>query len=129
MENQSKTENVTSRSILLIHILNIDDLWSHVPRSAASDKEVLFRFVKLGKAEISDHTVIVIFGSEQNVLRLQIPMHDSLAVHLLKTQQQPFDHSLCLLLRETVFTLNYFQFYLHLIIELTALKQLKDNVQ
>ena len=122
MEDEPQAEDIANGLILGLHILDVDDLRSHVTRRAASDKQILLRVCELGQSEIRNRTLETTLGPEKNVLRLQVPMHDLLAVHFLETLQDGEDGSLDLHRPELVLRL-------HLVIQLAALEQLHDNIQ
>ena len=122
MEDEPQAEDIANGLILGLHILDVDDLRSHVARRAASDKQILLRVCELGQSEIRNRTLETTLGPEENVLRLQVPMHDLLAVHFLETLQDGEDGSLHLRRPELVLRL-------HLVIQLAALEQLHDNIQ
>lgn len=97
MEDEAKTEDIANRCILSLHILDIDDLRRDVPRRAAPHKQVLLRIRELGQSVVGNYTLVAITTPEQNILRLEIAMHDVLAVHFLQPLQNTVDHQLYLL--------------------------------
>lgn len=81
MEDEAKTEDIANGRILGLHILDIDDLRRDIPRRAAPHEQVLLRIRELGQPVIGNHALVTITAPEQNILRLEVAMHDVLAVH------------------------------------------------
>lgn len=94
MEYEPQAENIANRFILSLHIFDVDDLRSHVARCSASHKEILLRVRKLRKPEIRNRALETPLSPEEDVLRLQVAMHDLLAVHFLESLQDSKDSRL-----------------------------------
>ena len=122
MENEAKTVEVAGVSILLGHILDVDDLGSHIARSAASNVEILWTVAELGEPQVADDDFVTPIGvldsllvvlelrnPEEQIVRLEIPMHDVVRVQSLEPfQKTPHDVD-GLLLRKQVLLLTYYK--------------------
>lgn len=94
MEDEAETEDIANRRVLGLHILDIDDLRRNVTRRSASHEQVLLRIRELSQSVIGNHALITINTPEQNILRLEVAMHDVLGVHFLESLQNAKDHQL-----------------------------------
>ena len=106
VEDEPQTEDVADWLILGLHVLKVDDLWRHVAWSSASHEEVLLGVCKFCKPVVSDHAVVGALRPEEDVLRLEVAVHDVLRVHLLQSFQQVLDDLPHLIGLELFFTLN-----------------------
>lgn len=121
MEDDSNTEKIANWVILSFQIFQVNDLWSHIARSTASYKQVLFFFAVGRKPKISNDTIIIIVFSQDDVLRFEISVHDFLVMHVLQSLKESFHDRFDLGRSELVFRLN-------LVIQLSTLQQLNLNV-
>lgn len=92
VEDEAETEDIADGRILGLHILDIDDLRGDVARRAAPHKQVLLLIGELSQSVIGNHALVAITAPEQNILRLEVAMHDVLAVHLPQPLQNTVDH-------------------------------------
>jgi hypothetical protein len=84
VEDDSDAENIADGAVLGLEIFEVDHFRGHITRRAAPDEHVVFLAV-LSKPEVSNNTIKISVLSQQNILRLEIAMHDALAVHDLKS--------------------------------------------
>jgi hypothetical protein len=116
VEDNPETEYIADWIALSFKVLKVDDFRGNVARRAAPHKQVL-RFVGPSRqSEISDYAVKVALLSHQNILRLEVAMHNSALVHVLQSHEQPSNCCLNLVGSEFVFGFD-------LVIELTALEK------
>ena len=113
MEDQSQTENVTNRAILTLQILDVDNFRGNVPRRATTNEEILINICELSQSEIGDNTLPSTFLPENEVLGLEVAMHDVFRVHFFESLKDGIDNEACLVGLELVFGLD-------LIVELSA---------
>lgn len=121
VEDEAETEDIADGRILGLHILDIDDLRGDVARRAAPHKQVLLLIGELSQSVIGNHALVAITAPEQNILRLEVAMHDVLAVHLPQPLQNTVDHQLDLRGLELFLGLDPFE-------ELSAFEQFEDDV-
>ena len=96
VEDESETEDIADGRVLGLHVLDIDDLGCHVARGAAPHEQVLLRICELSQPVVRNHALVTLAAPQQDVLRLEVAVHDVLAVHLLQPLQNAVDHELYL---------------------------------
>lgn len=84
MEDETQAEHVTDGVIFSLHVLDIDDLRSHIARSSAPDKQVLISITKFSQPEVSNNEVTAAWCPENEVFRFEISVHSLFAVHFLE---------------------------------------------
>ena len=97
MEDESQAEHVTYWVILSLHVLDIDDLRSHIARSSTPDKQVFISVAKLCQPEVSNYEVATAWCSENQIFRLEISVHGFFVVHFLESTQDGPDNFLDLM--------------------------------
>lgn len=122
MEDKPQAEHIANGFILGLHILDIDDLRSHVARSSASHEEILRNIRELRQSEVSNHALETSLISEQDVFWFEIAMHDLLGVHFLQPTKYGVNGSLDLHRFEPILRLD-------LVIQLSSFEQLHYNIQ
>ncbi len=106
MKDQTQTENVTNRFVLNFHILYVDHLRSHITRSPAPHIQIILRTTVFRQSKIRYDALNRVLTPQQNVLRLEITMHNSFSMDLLKSSQNAADNSLHLLGLKLLFSLH-----------------------
>lgn len=82
MEDESQAKDIANGVVFGTHVFDIDDLRGHIPWCSASNEQVLRLVRELCQAEIGYHAVPIPLLSENQVLRLQVTMHDLPRMHL-----------------------------------------------
>lgn len=121
MEDYSQTEHVANRVAFSFQVPQVRNLWCHVTWCPTPYEQVLGFIGPSRKTEVSDDTVIVTTLPQQNILRLQIPMHNSFFVHMFKTHQESSETRLNLWNGEFLFGLDF-------IMELSSLQKLNTDI-
>lgn len=103
VENESQTVHIAYCRIFSFHILNVDDLWSHIAWCSTTNKQVTFDVRELSETEISDNAIPLPFLSEQQILGFEISVHNTFRVHLPQTAQDTAHDGFSLLRFEFVF--------------------------
>lgn len=93
MEDSPKREDVALRFNVL-SLGESGDFRSDVARSAASVEDVIIAVGICREAEISNDRHKSSVSSQHNVLRLDVPMHDSVVVHFLESNRHSSDELL-----------------------------------
>lgn len=122
MENESQTIQVADRWILSFHVLYVDDFRRHVARRATPDKKIGLDIGELCQAKICDDAIPFVLLPKQQVLWLQISVHDALRVHLPEPAQDPMHNDSDLLGLELVLGLDF-------VVQMASWQKLEDNVQ
>ena len=122
MEDEPQAEHIANGLVLGLHVLDVDDLRSHVARSAAPHEEVLRDIGELSQPEVGNHALEAALTLEQDVLRLKVAVHDLLGVHFLQAAEDGVDGGLDLQGLEAVLGLD-------LIVQLPSFEQLHHDVQ
>jgi hypothetical protein len=123
MEDEAQAENVADGVILSLHVLDVDDLRSHIAGSSAAHEEILLGIAKLCKSEVSDDALSpAVLGAEDEVFRLEIAMHSLLGMHLLESLEDGVDDQPGLVRLEFVFGLDF-------VVELASFKELDHDVE
>ena len=78
MEDKTGREDVAQGLAFSIHVCNVNDLRSHVARSATSHEQIVLLFSPSGQSEVDNHHLARVFVSQHNVLGFQVAVHDSL---------------------------------------------------
>lgn len=94
-----------------IHWLSVsalfEDLWRHVarrPTGCSQDVELLFVHYP-GQAEICYQQICVVLGrTEEQILRLQVPVNDAMVVKICHCRQRGSDQVCCVALEVTAFS-------------------------
>ena len=107
MENDSYTEKVANRIVFSLEIFQVNDLWGYIPRSPASNKEILFLFGMGCESKVRNDTVKVILFPQYNIFRLKVPMHNFPIMHIFKSFQKSFHYSFYLGRSEFMFCLDF----------------------
>ena len=121
MEDESQAENIADGVVFGLHIFDVDDLGSHVPRGSAAHKQIFLGVRKLSQSEIGNHALPTPLPPEKYILRFQITMHNPPAMHFAEPEQDGVHDS---------FRLSRFEFVLSLdfVVELATLEQLDRDV-
>ena len=90
MENDAQAEHVADRSVLCFQVFQVDDFWGNVAWSTAPYKEVLFLISVSSQPKVSDYAVKIAIFSEENILWLEIPVHDVFGVHGFQSHANTF---------------------------------------
>jgi len=122
VEYQPQAENVADWIILGLHVFDVDDLGSDVAWGAAPDEEILVAVGEFSQSEVSYDALEAALRAEQDVLRLEISVHDPFAVHFLEAEQDGVHDDPGLLGLELVLGLD-------LVVELPALQQFNHDVK
>lgn len=122
MEDEPQAEHIAYGLVLGLHILDVDDLGSHVARSSASHEEILRNIRELRQSEVSNHALETSLISEQDVLWFEVAMHDLLGVHFLQPAEDGVNGGLDLQRLEPILSLD-------LVIQLSSFEQLHYNIQ
>jgi hypothetical protein len=81
VEDESEAEHVADGIVLGAHIFDVDHLRGHVPGGAAANEQIVWLVCELREAEIGDDAVEAALGPEDEVLGLEVAVHDAFAVH------------------------------------------------
>jgi hypothetical protein len=57
MKDEAKTENVTNRLVLSLHILKINNFRSDIAWCSTSHEQIFLRICELSKAIVTDHAI------------------------------------------------------------------------
>ena len=115
-------DDTTGPDVALLVVVLVEDLGGDVVRSAELLVEVTVGVVDEGRAEVDDLDLVELFVLlEQDVLRLQITMHDVCLVAVVDAGEDLFHENSSIALAELTALEN-------LIEELTTLADLSDQV-
>lgn len=121
IEDDPETEHVALLIIPLV-ILQVDNLGRHKPGSPAPREQLLLLLHERGQTIVNQAVARhIVFRLVDDVLGLQIPMHDALHVEVLKAQKDVVDDLLDLRLLLEVLVLKLRE-------KLLALKDLDDEI-
>lgn len=120
MKDHPNAEQVTNGFIASLQVLEVDYFRSHIAWRPTSYKHKVFVAV-LSQSKVSNHAVEVAICPHQNVLRLQVAVHDVVLVHYFQSFKNALHHSFCLMRGKFVLSLNF-------VVQLSALKQLDADV-
>jgi hypothetical protein len=98
-----------------------NDLWSHVAFCANRFRGFLFRTENGRQAEINDAQAYAVLTLEEDVLRLEIAMHDAEGMKILQAEQYLVRELFCTALRDVE------PAFLKIVEEVAAADQLGDN--
>lgn len=121
VEDDSHTEDVADRVVFGSEVLEVDDFWSDVPRGSASDEQILLFVAESGQSEVCHHAVELPLFLKDDILWLQIPVHDILLMHGFDSHQQSLHDCQDFLFGKCVFCL-------YLVVELASFQQLYHHV-
>jgi hypothetical protein len=93
VENDSHAKQVTDGLILSLEVFQIHHFRSHVTRSSTTHEKVRVILAVLSQTEICNNAIIVIFLSKENILRLEVSVHNSMTMHDLQALEDTLhDH-------------------------------------
>ena len=123
MENEAQAEHVTDGVILGLHVLDVDDLRSDVPRCTTPHKEVFVGIAEFSQAEVGNDALSpAIVGSEDEVFWLEVTMHGLLGVHFLQALKDGVDG-------ESGFVGLEFVLGLDFVVELSSFQKFDHDVE
>lgn len=121
MKDYSYTEKVAYWIILGLQVLQIYYFRGNIPWGATSHKKVLFLIGTSRQPKVSNDTVVIILFPQNNVLRLEIPMHYVLSMHVFKSLEQSLHDWFYLDRCKPMFCLD-------LVVQLSTLQKLNLNI-
>ena len=122
MEDNAEAEKVAHAGVRGLVVLQVDDLGSHVARSAAPHEHQLAAAAGFGESEVGDHALEAALGAEEHVLGLEVAVHDVGLVHGLQPREDALHDGAGLLRGELVLALE-------LVEQLPAREQLHADVE
>jgi hypothetical protein len=106
MEYETQTKDIADGSISLFHIFDVDYLRGYKTWGTTSHEQILLSSHKLGQSKISDHALKAVFLADENVLGLEVSVHDPLAMHLSCATEQTEQDLTGLVMSEDIFFLS-----------------------
>lgn len=88
VEDHPETEHIADGLVMTFLVLEVRDFRGDIARSATTDEDVVLDIGKSGQPEISNDALVTVFVSENDVLGLQVSMHDPLLVHGLDSVEE-----------------------------------------
>lgn len=122
VEDDSEAEQVAHAGVTRLRALQVDDLRSHVSRSAAPHEHQLTAAAGFGQPEVSDHALETALRAEDDVFGFEVAVHDVGLVHGFQAGEDALHDDSDLLRGELVLALELVQ-------QLPARQQLHADVQ
>lgn len=83
MQYSPQAKHITNRLKLLIPVLGVSDLGCYIPWRATFHKQVSLLVNPSSQTEICNNALEFLFISDQNILRLKIPVYEPFSMHMI----------------------------------------------
>lgn len=70
VEDEPQTEHITNGVVFSLHVLNVNDFRSHVPRGTTPHEQILLSIRKLSQTKVSYHALPTVLRTENQIFWL-----------------------------------------------------------